>query len=45
MQVYIKNLTTTLIISNKETEDIMKVIQSLKDSGVLLRVSETIQNE
>ena len=26
-------------------EDIMKVIKSLEDSGFLLRISETIQNE
>ena len=38
--------TTTLIISNEEMEDIMKIIKSLEDSGLLLkRVSETIQNE
>ena len=38
--------TTTLIISNNETEDIMKVVNSLEDSGLLLKgVSEKIQNE
>ena len=37
---------TTLIISNDEVEDIMKIIKSLEDSGLLLKgVSETIQNE
>ena len=36
---------TTLIISNEEMEDIMK-IKSLEDSGLLLKeVRETIQNE
>ena len=37
---------TTLIISNYEMEDIIKIVKSLKDSGLLLKeVSETIQNE
>ena len=38
--------TTTLIISNDEMDDILKIIKSLEDSGVLLKgVSETIQHE
>ena len=37
---------TTVIISNDEMEDIMKIVKSLEDSGLLLKgVSETIQNE
>ena len=37
---------TTLIISNDEMDDILKIVKSLEDSGVLLKgVSETIQNE
>ena len=37
---------TTLIISNYEMEDIIKIVKSLKDSGLLLKgVRETIQNE
>ena len=37
---------TTLIISNDEMDDILKIVKSLKDSGVLLKgVSETIQHE
>ena len=37
---------TTLIISNDEMNDILKIVKSLEDSGVLLKgVSETIQNE
>ena len=37
---------TTLIISNDEMEDIIKIVKSLEDSGLLLKgVSETIQNE
>ena len=36
---------TTLIISNNEMDDILKIVKSLEDSGVLLKgVSETIQN-
>ena len=38
--------TTTLIISNDEMNDIIKIVKSLEDSGVLLEgVSETIQHE
>ena len=34
--------TTTLIISNDEINDILKIVKSLEDSGVLLKgVSET----
>ena len=37
---------TTLIISNDEMNDILKIVKYLEDSGVLLKgVSETIQNE
>ena len=36
--------TTTLIISNDEMEDIIKVVKSLEDSALFLKgVSETIQ--
>ena len=53
MQEYIKktlgyghNNNTTLIISNDEMDDILKIVKSLEDSGVLLNgISETIQNE
>ena len=35
-----------LIISNDEMEDILKIVRSLEDSGLLLeRVSETIKNK
>ena len=38
--------TTTLIISNNETNDIIKTVKSLEDSGLLLKgVTETFQNE
>ena len=37
---------TTLIISNYEMEDILKVVKSLQGSGLLIKgVGETIQNE
>ena len=38
--------TTTLIISNDEIKDIIKIVKSLEDSGLLLKgVTETVQNE
>ena len=44
MQKYIKkvlglgrNNNTTLIISNDEIEDIIKIVKSLEDSGLLLK--------
>ena len=38
--------TTTLIISNDEMKDIIRIVKSFKDSGLLLKgVSETIQND
>ena len=37
---------TTLIISNKEMNDIMKIVKSLEESGLLIKdVSETIKNK
>ena len=37
---------TTLIISNNEMEDIIKIVKYLEDSGLLLKaVTETVQNE
>ena len=37
---------TTLIISNEEMNDIMKIGQALKDSNILLKgVTKTIKNE
>ena len=37
---------TTLITSNDEIEDIIKIVKSLEDSGLLLKeVTETVQNE
>ena len=37
---------TTLIISNKDIEDLIKIVKSLKDSGLLLKgTTESVQNE
>ena len=37
--------TTTLIISNEEMNDIMKIVQALEDSNILLKgVTKTVQN-
>ena len=48
-QILVKILgpgTTTLILSNDGIEDVMKIVKSVKDSGLLLKpVGETIQNE
>ena len=36
----------TLILSNNEIQDIIKIVKSLEDSGLLLKgVTETVQNE
>ena len=50
MQEYIKKIlgsgNTTLIISNKDIEDLIKIVKSLEDSGLLLNgVTESVQNE
>ena len=37
---------TTLIISNEEMNDIMKIVKTLEEFGLLIKgVSETIKNE
>ena len=37
---------TTFIISNEEMNDIMKIVKSLEESGLLIKgVSEAIENE
>ena len=37
---------TTLIISNKEMNDMMKIVQALEDCNILLKgVAKTIKNE
>ena len=50
MELFIKKMLgsglRTLIISNRETNDVMKIIESLKESGLLIKdVKETIKNE
>ena len=36
---------TTLIISNDKINDIIKIVKSLEDSGLLIKgVTETVQN-
>ena len=38
--------TTTLIISNEEMNDVMKIFQALEDSNILLKVvTKTIKNQ
>ena len=38
--------TTTLIISNEKTNDMMKIVQGLEDSNNLLKgITKTIKNE
>ena len=38
--------TTALIISNREMDDIMKIVKSLEESGLLVKnVSDTIKNK
>ena len=40
------SVKTTLIISNKEINDIMKIVQAFKDSNILLKeVTKKIKNE
>ena len=37
---------TTLIISNKDIDDLIKIVKSLEDSGLLLKgITESVQNE
>ena len=50
MQEYTKKIlrsgNTTLIISNEEMNDIIKIIQALEDSNILLKgVTETVKDE
>ena len=40
------SIATTLIISNAEMNDIMKIVQALEDSNILLKgITKTIKNE
>ena len=41
-----RSFSTTLIISNKEINNIMKIVQAFEDSNILLKgVTKTIKNE
>ena len=41
-----RNNNRILIISNNEIEDIIKIVKSLEDSGLLLKgVTKSVQNE
>ena len=44
-KIHASSHKTTLIISNDEMEDILKIVKSIEDSGLLLGVSETIKNK
>ena len=45
-KILVSGHNTTLTISNDEMKDILKIVKSLEDSGLLLKgVSETIKNE
>ena len=46
IKIILGSKNTTLIISNNELEDIIKIVKSLEDSGLLLEgVTKTVQNE
>ena len=39
-------MTTTLIIPNDEIDDVIKIVKSLEDSGLLVKgITETVQNQ
>ena len=45
-KILISGNMTPLIISNHEIHDIIKIVKSLEDSGILLKgVTETVQSE
>ena len=45
-KIYGSGSATTLIISNDDIKEILKIVKSLEDSGVLLKgVTETIHND
>ena len=50
MQEYTKKIlgsgNTTLIISNEDMNDVIKIVEALEDSNILLKgVTETVKNE
>ena len=45
-KIYESGSATTLIISNDDIQDILKIVKSLENSGVLLKgVTKTIHND
>ena len=46
MDQVLASCTTALFISNEEMEDIMKIVKSFEESGLLIKgISKTIKNE
>ena len=50
MQVYIKKIlgsgATTQIISNDEMDNLIKIVKSVENNGILIKgVTETVQNK
>ena len=46
IQINLEHDTIALIISNEEMEDIMKIVKSLEESGLLIKgITETIKIE
>ena len=46
LQYYSTTGTAALIISNEAMEDIMKIVKSVEESGLLIKgINETIKNE
>ena len=45
-KILVSGSNTTLIISNKDMDDLIKKVKSLEDSGLLLKgITESVQNE
>ena len=45
-KILVSGNNTTLIISNKDMDDLIKIVKSLEDSGLLLKgITESVQNE
>ena len=45
-KILLSGNNTTLIISNKDMDDLIKIVKSLEDSGLLLKgITESVQNE
>ena len=45
-KIVLRSRTTALVISNEETKDIMELVKSLDNSGLLIKgITQTIKNE